>query len=763
MVAPSLRILILESDAQRAVRFAELLANDESEQSSIEFEIANTLAEGRRKLEAVSWNAVMTRLSLPDAKGLEALVEFHVSSAETPVIVILGDEEPQVVLDAAQSLADDCLFWNDMDRVSVRQAIHYAIERKEMLSDLKERQSRANEDAVRTPFRALLDQIDEAVFLIARDNRQLLYANEVARAWFSDSLEEIKATLEGYRILEDESLEVEISTTNPAVPVAELRSTWLDWKGIPACMATLRNDSKRRRTEEAFLASQRRLSLALKASNIGLWSWDMQSRNPIFSERWKKQLGYSNHSFPDTIVAFKNHLHPEDRERAFSLFRRFIRDPWNEFECEYRMRSQSGEYRNILCRAEMVRDRNGHASRLIGSHIDITERKQQEEAKALIDERLELSRRDEQFNSVVEEWSHSVANSIQAFRSTLEAVQRSLASDNGDKTIVREDLDKAASELATLESKLPKIRRESPDERSSVDLGDLALKVARDREMKLPQNCSFEIELGRQVPVVSVNERIVSRLLTELLACSCEVLNERQDARLTVRTGFREVNHSDLSLMANGEGRLAGKYSYLEIEDNGTRFSLRAFKEALSCDEETSLSRALRFGFKSGAAIDLARRAGDRTSLRIYFPATPDGAVLETLKPNGSDKVLVAEDETALHPMIEAVVRSIGLEAVLEVDGCAAWEKYKQEPNAFRMAILDVNLPGCDGNRLYDMLAEDRDVPLPTLFVSGDTEDAEMAGSNCHGPIRKLPKPYRMAELKALVSELASPHEMAGV
>jgi len=372
----------------------------------------------------------------------------------------------------------------------------------------------------------------------------------------------------------------------------------------------------------------------------------------------------------------------------------------------------------------------------------------------LIDERLEDSRRDERFDSVVEDWSKSASTSLRSFRAALLEVSQSLESGLNHE-LAKKKLDAVTNDLLALETSLP-TEQLATNEPAAVDLGDMLLKVARDRDMKLPQNCSFEIELGRQVPPVSISERNVSRLLSELIACSCEVLNDRSNARLTVRTGASELNLSDLALMANGEGRTAGEYSYLEIEDNGTRFSLRAFKEALSSDEESSLSLALRVGFKSGATIDLARRAGERTSLRIYFPVASEDADAERLEETVVGKALVAEDETSLHPMIEAVVASLGFEAVLETDGCAALKRFSDDPEAFRVAILDVNLPGCGGDRLYDMLAECNKGPVPTVFMSGDPEDAELARAGCSGPVRALAKPYGMAELKTAILELMS-------
>ncbi|MEM9158953.1 MAG: PAS domain-containing protein, partial [Verrucomicrobiota bacterium] len=379
MISSSVKALVIEPESHRADHLLALM--DPSAEPRIEAEIVDSLSSGLKRFSEGAWDVVVTRLRLPDAKGLEALVRFHLVSREVPVIVILEDEEQEVVLDAVQSLAEDCLFWNDLDSNSLCHSVIYSIDRREMLHELHSRQNAQSASLNKTPYKALLNRIDEALFLISVEDGSVLFANDVAKAWFDKGVDEMVRDLLEYRILDGDEIEMEITTRTPSIPSAELRSICMEWKGKPTCMVTLRNISKRKRAEEAFLASQRRLELALKASNIGLWSWELRSNQIRFTERWKALLGYSSFEFPDTLTAFRDHLHPEDRERVINRFRKFLRQPWPDFECEYRLRHKDGDYRDVICRAEIFADKEGQLSKMVGSQIDITERKRLEQAR----------------------------------------------------------------------------------------------------------------------------------------------------------------------------------------------------------------------------------------------------------------------------------------------------------------------------------------------------------------------------------------------
>ena len=129
--------------------------------------------------------------------------------------------------------------------------------------------------------------------------------------------------------------------------------------------------------------TQHNLAMSLHASNTGLWDWDVASNATHFSAEWKAQLGYLPDELPDTFSTWEALLHAEDRDAAMRYVRDFLASHQRNYENEFRLRHRDGSYRWILARGEKQFDRTGNTTRLIGTHIDITVRKQAEMALQL--------------------------------------------------------------------------------------------------------------------------------------------------------------------------------------------------------------------------------------------------------------------------------------------------------------------------------------------------------------------------------------------
>ncbi|MBI3479344.1 MAG: EAL domain-containing protein [Nitrosomonadales bacterium] len=121
--------------------------------------------------------------------------------------------------------------------------------------------------------------------------------------------------------------------------------------------------------------AQQNLALSLQASNTGLWNWDLRTDHVYYSPEWKAQLGYLPDDLPNQLSTWESLLHPEDRVPAMERARSFIATPKQNYENEFRLRHQDGHYRWMMVRGEKQYDADGRPSRLIGSQIDISERK----------------------------------------------------------------------------------------------------------------------------------------------------------------------------------------------------------------------------------------------------------------------------------------------------------------------------------------------------------------------------------------------------
>jgi len=124
--------------------------------------------------------------------------------------------------------------------------------------------------------------------------------------------------------------------------------------------------------------ARQNLALAVKASNIGLWNRDISSNEVNYSPEWKAQLGYQPDELLNHFSTFESLLHPEDKVKALDQLQHVMDSSEKNYENEFRLCHRDGSYRWILARGEKQFDAYGTVTHLIGSHIDITERKRAE-------------------------------------------------------------------------------------------------------------------------------------------------------------------------------------------------------------------------------------------------------------------------------------------------------------------------------------------------------------------------------------------------
>jgi two-component system, cell cycle sensor histidine kinase and response regulator CckA len=138
----------------------------------------------------------------------------------------------------------------------------------------------------------------------------------------------------------------------------------------------------RKRAEESERVLARRLRLATQAANVGLWDWDLETNRVYYSREWKRQLGYEEDEIGDDLAEWEQRVHPDDLAVARETALRFVAAPWPNYEQEFRMRHKDGSYRWILTQAALLPGEGGSATHMLGSHIDITEKKRAELALA---------------------------------------------------------------------------------------------------------------------------------------------------------------------------------------------------------------------------------------------------------------------------------------------------------------------------------------------------------------------------------------------
>lgn len=133
---------------------------------------------------------------------------------------------------------------------------------------------------------------------------------------------------------------------------------------------------ERKAVEQELLMSQQRLELAMEASNMGSWDWNLNTDEIYFDQRWNRSFGYSMHETESDFAALQNRIPRDDKINILKTVKNHLASPSDYFETEYRLQVRPGEWIWILDRGKVVEnDENGKPLRMAGIYLDITDRK----------------------------------------------------------------------------------------------------------------------------------------------------------------------------------------------------------------------------------------------------------------------------------------------------------------------------------------------------------------------------------------------------
>jgi PAS domain S-box-containing protein len=157
---------------------------------------------------------------------------------------------------------------------------------------------------------------------------------------------------------------------------------------VRGVVALVEDVTEEQRAQQALRESEERLRLALEASQMGTWEWDVGSDGVTWSDNLEEVHALEPGSFGGTFESFLELVHPDDRASLLRALHEAL-DEGAGYDIEFRTVAPSGAVTWIAGQGHVIRDAEGNPGRMVGLARNITERKRREQGLAFLAEAAE--------------------------------------------------------------------------------------------------------------------------------------------------------------------------------------------------------------------------------------------------------------------------------------------------------------------------------------------------------------------------------------
>lgn len=146
-------------------------------------------------------------------------------------------------------------------------------------------------------------------------------------------------------------------------------------------LGTIQDITQTHEISESLRRSEKRLSYALQAASEGLWDFTIETNALYYSPRCMEIVGYRPNELPPSLDSWLMLVHPDEKDKVLAQLNDYLAGRSSKYEAEFRMRHKDGHWVHVLSHGILARDGQGKPlspQRMIGTHLEITERKQAE-------------------------------------------------------------------------------------------------------------------------------------------------------------------------------------------------------------------------------------------------------------------------------------------------------------------------------------------------------------------------------------------------
>ncbi|MBX7258628.1 MAG: response regulator [Candidatus Hydrogenedentes bacterium] len=734
-------------------------------------------------LEDFKPDIIIADYRMPRFDGMSALNLALEHVPDTPVIILTTAMNEDIAVECMKAGATDYVIKEHIKRLG--QAVLHALEQKEIR--LHRRYAlealRRNEEHLRT----LYENVPIGLCRVSLDGR-ILMANPTAVHMLNYATQDLpgntppEAELLAPTYLRDEFREkvgkegvvtgIESAWTRrdgATIYVRESATLVCDALGDPRYYDGIIEDVTDQKLAEAALQeSQERLAELADNVDSVLIVLEIKSDRSYLSylsaafdrvwDRPREEVFNEPFSWLDTI-------HPDDRNRVKAAVVESLSSSGARSELEYRIIRPDGSVRWIRHRVYPLYSEQAHAMRIVGVADDITERKNAEADREVLEAQLRQAQKLESVGRLAGGVAHDFNNMLTVILGYVDLIKADTPNDHPFMEGMLE-IEKAARRAKDTTKQLLAFSRKQVIVPQPINLSAHISDTQRTLARLIGEDVSLEFSPAAEIWSISFDPSQLDQILMNLVVNARDAMPDGGNIRIETRNVSFETlaEHSQAGL-------LKGDFVLLIISDDGTGMDAETlahifepFYTTKEVGKGTGLGLATVYGIveQSGGFIDVDSAPGHGTSFKIYVPRlqeSPTPKSIPTVSPATprSGTILLVEDDQMVRKMTQSMLTALGYTVVAAESPPQAIAMCEGSATRYDLLLTDVVMPEMSGLELRDRLIEIYP-DLKIVFMSGysGSSDSIIRRGAMDRSVQFLQKPFSVNDLAVRLEQALS-------
>lgn len=375
-----------------------------------------------------------------------------------------------------------------------------------------------------------------------------------------------------------------------------------------------------RHTQELLRQSEDRWRFALEGAGDGIWDWNAVTNEVYYSRQWKAMLGFAEDEIGDSLAEWNRRVHPDDRDQVNAAIDDHFAGRTPVYVSEHRLKCKDGAFKWVLDRGKVIqRDPQGHPLRVIGTHTDITERKQ-------LEKKLHYLEKTESLGRMAGAIAHHFNNQLAVVQGNLELAMGDLPASTATHRFLMEAMlaSRKASEISGL---MLTYLGQNVAQREILDLSDVCRQHLPQLRNAIAKGIGLVTQLMDKGPLVAMSDVQLGRILDHLVTNGAEAIGHRSGS-VTLTTGILPASAIPVTTILPIDWQPGnGNWAYIEVKDTGPGISeddiAKVFDPFFSTKfTGRGLGLAVVLGIvkSSDGAISVQSQKDQETAFRVFLP-----------------------------------------------------------------------------------------------------------------------------------------------